>query len=166
MGSRGYGELALVLALMLTACGRGGGELPPDVSGLERLTGIWNAEVTPTTPLLSHPDTTSRANGSITLIPNNWISQAPGAGWTPSHLGATSLDLRPLGFDPRPIQQVPGVVARFEPPDSVWMLIEPARAGETLRLNGRLAGDSIVGHWHYGFPQGGAAGRFVLRRAR
>lgn len=163
---RAEGCLRLVLVLGLTACSGGREDLPPAVAGLERLTGVWTAELAVTIPLLSHADTTARAGGSIALIPNTWVTRPPTGGWTPTHLGASGLDLRPFGFDPRPAQRVPGLMARFEPPDSVWMMIEPARAGESLRLDGRMAGDSVIGLWHYTFSQGGAAGPFVLRRAQ
>ena len=156
--------LTLLTILVLAACG--GGEEDQLYRGSEpgRLAGIWTAELAVSLPLISHPDTTTRVRGSIALIPNNRVSRVPGAGWAPTHLGTTDLDFRPFGFEMRPTERVPGIFARLQLPDSVWLIVDPPHAGESLRLDGRLAGDSVTGLWRYDSRQGGAAGTFVLRR--
>lgn len=156
---------ALLLALSASGCERA--RRPADVPGADALTGEWSAELVVTQPLagrtLAAPAPAAR--GTLSLLRDGRARRVPGLTGPPTHVGARTVRLRPLGFEPRPPGGVPGVAARWIAPDSVEMAFESATPDELFVIRGRMEGDSIAGRWHYGSRgAGGSFGRVVLRR--
>ena len=158
--------VAMLLVLVPAACERA--RPPSDAPGADALTGEWSAELAVTQPLAGRAlaADAAPARGTISLLRDEGGRRVRGLGGPATHVGARTLHLRPFGFDPRPPGNVPGVAARWMPPDSVELAFESTGPDETFTIRGRLAGDSIAGRWHYGSRgAGGASGSAVMRRA-
>jgi hypothetical protein len=143
---------------LLAACGGTGGRSA--VTGRpERLEGRWSVDLRLERPLQLHRDTAAAGtvHAELVLIRN----PAPQGG--PTHFGAYAADFAPFGFASR-AGRVPAVAARLLGGDSVEIALDPGGSRRVM-LRGKLAGDSVAGHWRYDAGRRrAAAGRFVMRR--
>ncbi|HVG43656.1 MAG TPA: hypothetical protein VM890_02965 [Longimicrobium sp.] len=152
------------LLALLAACGGADGH-PARVDRPERLDGRWSVALRLEEPMQLHGDTVAAGTvrGEIALIDNPAVRVAPGLGGTPTHYGVYAADFARFGFAAG-AGQVPTAVARLLDADSVEIALDPA-PGRPVVLAGRLAGDSVAGHWRYAWGRSAAAaGRFVMRR--
>ena len=163
---RTSGTVGLLLAAAFAACG-GRDRSPADEGRPDPLTGIWDAELVVTRPLLGRADSAEvgTAGGRIALLRQDRHSGARGLTGVPTHVGIHTLALHRFGFEPQRRSEVPGVVARWIRPDSVELAFESPNPDESFTIHGRVAGDSIVGSWHYGTRVTGAAGRLRMQRS-
>ena len=165
-GRRDRAAMGLLLAAALAACG--GSDRPPaDGSRPDPLAGVWDAELVLTRPMLGRADSAHAGSvrGRIALLHEDGLRGAPGLTGTPTHVGTHTLTLRRFGFEPRRQDGAPGIVARWVRPDSLELAFESPGGDETFTMRGQLAGDSIVGQWHYSTRVTGAAGRVTMHRA-
>ena len=155
--------LPLFLAL-LAACGGAGGR-SARADRPERLDGRWSVSLRLEEPIRLHGDTAAAGTvrGEIALIDDPVARSAPGLGGSSTHYGVYAADFARFGFAAG-AARVPTAVARLLDADSVEIALDP-EAGHAVRLAGRLAGDSVAGHWRYvSGRSAAAAGRFVMRR--
>jgi len=152
------------LLALLAACGGADGH-PARVDRPERLDGRWSVALRLEEPIQLHGDTAvaGTVRGEIALIDNPAPRAAPGLGGSPTHYGVYAADFAPFGFATG-AAPVPTAVARLLDADSVEIALDP-EADHAVVLAGRLAGDSVAGHWRYESGRAAAAaGRFVMRR--
>jgi hypothetical protein len=144
------------LLALLAACGGSGGSA--GAGDPERLDGRWAVDLRLEAPLRLRGDTAPTVvHGEIVLIDD----PAPRGG--PTHYGAYAADFAPFGFAPR-TGRVPAVAARLLRGDSVEIELDQGGSRRVM-LRGKLAGDSVAGHWRYDAGRRrAAAGRFVMRR--
>ena len=153
----------LPLFALLAACGGADGSVRGEHP--ERLDGRWNVVLRLEEPMQLHGDTVAAGTvrGEIALIDNPAVRAAPGLGGRPTHYGVYAADFARFGFAAG-AGQVPTAVARLLDADSVEIALDP-EPGRPVVLAGRLAGDSVAGHWRYAWGRSAAAaGRFVMRR--
>jgi len=154
--------LSLPLLLLFAACGVAGGR-PARPDHPERLDRRWALDLRLEEPLALRGDTLTAGTvrGEIALIDNPAVRGALVAG-RPTHFGVYTADFAPFGFTVA-TGGIPTAAARLLGADSVEISLDPAD-GRAVVLRGRLAGDSIVGHWRYEAGRSAAAaGRFVMR---
>lgn len=153
----------LCAALLLAACDAPAPGVPQP-PGDDPLSGVWSVRLVMTSPLVGHAVAPDTVRGTITLLHDERRGQVAGLGGAPTHVGVHTLHLDAYGIA-LPEEVVPGVASRLLPRDSVEMAFELIRPDQAFTVRGRIAGDSIVGGWHYsGRATGGASGRAVLRR--
>jgi hypothetical protein len=155
--------LPLLLAL-LAACGAADGR-SARADHPERLDGRWSVALRLEEPMQLRGDTAAAGTvrGEIALIDNPAVRAVAGLGGSPTHYGVYAADFAPFGFAAG-TGHVPTAVARLLDADSVEIALDP-EPGRPVVLAGRLAGDSVAGHWRYTWGRAaGAAGRFVMRR--
>ena len=179
--SRGHALAgAVVLAAALVAC-RGADAARAhtlDEPAARRLVGTWDARFRSDRPDSAAGLGGARATetrGTIALVEDRAGTAYPDVPLA-LHAGAYDVDFRPLGFDPHVADEPPtavattlGAAAGGRTPDSVLVVLSPQGGGRGVTravvLRGRLAGDSVVGHWLTGgVPPFGARGTFVLHR--
>jgi len=149
------------LLALLAACGGG---TPGRADRPERLDGHWAMVLRLEEPIQLRGDTAAGpVRGEISLIDNHVVEREPGFSGRPTHYGVYAADFAPFGFAAG-AGRVPTAVARLLDADSVEIALDP-EPGRPVVLAGRLAGDSVAGHWRYEWGRStGAAGRFVMRR--
>ncbi|HEV7588727.1 MAG TPA: hypothetical protein VGO40_11490 [Longimicrobium sp.] len=152
-----------LLALLAACAGAGGGLGRADRP--ERLDGRWSMALRLEEPMQLHSDTAAAGTvrGEIALIADSVSPAVPGLGARPTHYGVYTADFARFGFGAS-AGRVPTAVARLMDADSVEIALDP-EPGRPVMLAGRLAGDSVAGHWRYEWGRSaGASGRFVMRR--
>jgi hypothetical protein len=153
-----------LLLVLLAGCGAGGRPGSVDQPNRpERLDGRWAMVLRLEEPIELHGDTAAGpVRGELSLIDNHTVGREPGIPGRPTHYGVYAADFAPFGF--AGVGGVPTAVARLLDADSVEIALDP-EPGRPVVLAGRLAGDSVAGHWRYEWGRStGAAGRFVMRR--
>jgi hypothetical protein len=157
-------RLTSLVLPVLAACGGADGHAGREAQP-GRLDGRWSVELRLEQPMQLRGDTAraGTVRGEIALIDNPLGRSATGLGGRPTHSGSYAADFTPFGFTTS-ARHVPTAVARLLDPDSVEIVLDP-EPGHPLVLAGRLASDSVAGHWRYAWGRSaGAAGRFVMRR--
>jgi hypothetical protein len=92
-----------------------------------------------------------------------------------THEGAYDLDVTPFGFSIHATDAPSVAVARLVPvvprgrsaiaEDSLWIVLNPESERFPVRMQGLLAGDSVVGTWSAdAFRVGGGTGHLVMNR--
>ena len=149
---------------LLAGCGAG--VRPGSADRPERLDGRWAMVLRLEEPIQLLGDTAAGpVRGELSLIDNRAVRSAPGLAGRPTHYGVYAADFAPFGFAAG-VGRVPTAVARLLGADSVEIALDP-EGERAVVLAGRLAGDSVAGHWSYEWGRTtGAAGRFVMRRRR
>jgi hypothetical protein len=152
------------LLALLAACGGAGGP-SARTAHPERLDGRWSLALRLEEPMQLHGDTAAAGTvrGEIALIDDSLARTVTGLGGQPTHYGVFAADFARFGFAAS-AGRVPTAVARLLDADSVEIALDP-EPGRPVILAGRLAGDSVAGHWRYEWGRStGASGRFVMRR--
>ena len=134
----------------------------------QRLIGIWDARFQLERPLFAAAD--SRAvnhyvSGELAFLPNRWLTRAYPMIKSASVYGSYDVDFSPFGFDARSDDETPTAVAGWLSSDSLEIVIGNSGSDVTVRMAGRIAGDSISGGWRVLISRtSGGGGRFVMVR--
>ena len=126
-----------------------------------RLSGHWDAEFRLDTVWGGvQPGGERVARGNIVMHPVPHLS--PGADVSRSvHPGRFDVDFSDFGFELTSRDALGWYVGKSE----ARLRLHPAVGGGGVQMNGVFDGDSVTGTWRRDAPNGGAAGRFTLRRA-
>lgn len=125
-----------------------------------RLSGHWDAEFRLDTAWGGvQPGGERVARGNILIHPVPHLT--PGADVSRSvHPGRFDIDFGDFGFELTSRDALGWYVGKSE----ARLRLHPAVGGGGVQMNGVFVGDSITGVWRRDTPNGGAAGRFTLRR--
>ena len=147
-----------------------------------RLVGVWDAVFwldRQYTLMPSVPDT-SPVSGTIVLDEDTHGTVSAEELESPTHVGVYDIDFSRFGFSTREGGSLPGAIARVgeigipqrvaRPPqpatDSLFIVLSPGTPVFTVRMNGRIMGDSASGAWVAStYRSAGGSGHFVMRRA-
>jgi len=138
-------------------------------AGSEHLIGTWDARFHLDRPLLVAQQGGSPirdVSGQLAFLANRSVTQTYPAMPSPSDYGTFDIDFNPFGFDPRSETQTPTAEAWLAG-DSLQMMLGDPTGDITVRMGGRIVGDSITGRWTVLISRtGGGGGRFVMLRHR
>lgn len=163
--------LVCVVAVILAACSdRTAIVKQASAASNQRLIGIWDARFQLERPLFASTD--SRAlnhyvSGELAFLPNRWVTRAYPTMSSATVYGSYDVDFSPFGFDARSNDETPTAVAGWLSSDSLEIIMGDPDSDLSVRLDGRIAGDSITGGWRVLIARsGGSGGRFVMVRHR
>jgi len=141
-----------------------------------RLNGSWQVSFTldRNATVTRNVQDTSQVTGSLAFAEDNHGVVSADELASPTHDGVYDIDFSRFGFSTRTSGSFPGVIARVAVvgnrvgrpgSDSVSIILSPGSQLLTVRMTGRIAGDSIVGGWTAsGYRSAGGTGRFVMQR--
>ena len=158
-----------LLAAMLFACtDRSALERQARAATTQRLIGTWDARFHLDQPLVLRPGSGSVKQdvyGQFAFLANRWLNRDYPTMESPSDYGTFDVDFTPFGFDARTNDEAPTAVAGWLKHDSLEIILGDPQSDMTVRMSGRVAGDSIVGGWRVLVSRtGGGGGRFVMVR--
>jgi hypothetical protein len=146
---------------------------PRDAGNLaqeDRLSGVWRVSLLRGNSERAPSESDSATfRGAVSLLrmaeplAQPWLSLGE-----PTHFGVYTFSRKPLEVPPAIAallrRQLPTAGARLMSGDSVRVVIDPQMDHGALILEGKLAGDSITGHWMVSGYISTPGGRFVMRR--
>jgi hypothetical protein len=154
--------------VMLGACSEDRSVLEQRAESPEtkRLVGTWDANFRLERPLLIGSEPSQREiSGEVAFVANRTLVRAYPTMELPSDAGSFDVDFSPFGFDLRSDSQTPTALAAWHASDSVDIILGEPRGDVSVRMHGRIVGDSIVGGWRVLISRtGGGGGSFVLVR--
>ena len=162
--------LSVSVAILIACSDRSALERQATAESNQRLIGIWNARFQLDRPLFGSAD--SRAidrtvPGELAFLPNRWVTRAYPSMRSATAYGSYDVDFTPFGFDSRSNDETPTAVAGWLNSDSLEIIIGDPESDVSVRMDGRIAGDSIAGGWRVLIARtGGSGGRFVMLRHR
>ena len=159
------------LAVILIACSdRSALERQADAASNQRLIGIWDARFQLERPLFGTADSGAlnhSVRGELAFLANRWVTRAYPTMRSATAYGSYDVDFTPFGFDSRSNDETPTAVAGWLSSDSLEIIIGDPESDVSVRMDGRIAGDSIAGGWRVLIARsGGSGGRFVMVRHR
>jgi hypothetical protein len=135
----------------------------------QHLIGTWDARFHLDRPLLVAQQAGSPlrdVSGQLAFLANHSVTQTYPAMPSPSDYGTFDIDFNPFGFDPRSDNETPTAEAWLGG-DSLQVMLGDPTGDITVRMSGRVVGDSISGQWTVLISRtGGGGGRFVMLRHR
>ena len=158
-----------LLAAMLFACtDRSALERQARAANTQRLIGTWDAHFRLDRALIISSDSESmkqEVRGQLAFLANRSVDRGYPTMNSPSAYGSFDVDFTRFGFDARSDDEPPTAVAGWLSADSLEIILGDPRSDVTVRMAGRVAGDSIVGGWRVLVARtGGGGGRFVMVR--
>jgi hypothetical protein len=158
-------RIAMILLVLFAVTGCKASRSDEESANAAALTGTWVVDFTLESHVAPGPLPLERTvRGEIVLLQNPSLSREAGLRGEPTHSGSYTARFRAFGFEMSGGHEVPALIARLAPSDSVEIVLQPDREAP-LRLAGILSGDSVTGRWSYAsYRGGGASGRFVMRR--
>jgi hypothetical protein len=143
-------------------------ERQAQTAATQRLIGTWDAGFRLDRALILRPDSESmkrEINGQLAFLANRSVNRGYPTMNSPSADGTFDVDFTPFGFDTRSDDEPPRAVAGWLSADSLEIILGDPRSDVTVRMAGRVGGDSIVGGWRVLVARtGGGGGRFVMVR--
>jgi hypothetical protein len=154
---------------MLIACNdRSALERQARAATTQRLIGAWDAGFHLDRALILRPDSESMKrviHGQLAFLANRSVDRAYPTMNSPSAYGSFDVDFSPFGFDARSDDEPPMAVAGWLSADSLEIILGDPRSDVTVRMTGRVTGDSIIGGWRVLVARtGGGGGHFVMVR--
>jgi hypothetical protein len=158
-----------VVAVILVACSdRSALVKQAAAASNQRLIGIWDVHFQLERPLFAVGGSSAinqHVSGEVAFLPNRWVTRAYPTMNSATVYGSYDVDFTPFGFDPRSNDETPTAVAGWRSADSLEIIIGDPDSDLSVQLDGRLAGDSIIGGWRVMIARsGGSGGRFVMIR--
>ena len=103
--------------------------------------------------------------GELAFLANRSVNRAYPTMDSPAAYGAFDVDFTPFGFDARSDDETPIAAAGWLSPDTTEIILGDPSSDITVRMRGRVTGDSIAGSWRVLVSRtGGGGGRFVMVR--
>lgn len=137
--------------------------------GSQHLIGTWDVRFHLDRPVLVAQQAGSPirdVSGQLAFLANRWVTQSYPAMPSPSDFGTFDVDFSPFGFDPRSENETPTAEAWLGN-DSLQVMLGDPTGDITVRMGGRVVGDSITGRWTVLISRtGGGGGRFTMLRHR
>lgn len=162
-------EFFLVIAASVGCTDHAALERQALATGTQHLIGTWDARFHLDRPLLVAQQTgfpVRDVSGQLGFLANHSVTQTYPAMPLPSDYGTFDIDFNPFGFDPRSENETPTAEAWLAGDSLQVMLGDPA-GDITVRMGGRVVGDSVTGRWTVLISRtGGGGGRFVMLRHR
>ncbi len=157
-----------VIAALLIACNdRSTLERQARSASSQRLIGMWDVRFHLDRPLVAQmgsDSATQDISGELAFLANRWMRRVYPIG-SPSDYGSFDVDFAPFGFDARSNDETPTAVAGWISDDSLEIILGDPNSDVTVRMAGRVSGDSVAGGWRVLIARtGGGGGRFVMVR--
>ncbi|HEY3257402.1 MAG TPA: hypothetical protein VGJ64_00990 [Gemmatimonadaceae bacterium] len=157
--------------MMLFACtDRSALERQARAASTQQLIGTWDARFHLDRALMVSPDSASmkqEIHGQLAFLANRSVDRGYPTMNSPSAYGSFDVDFTPFGFDARSDDEPPTAVAGWLSADSLEIILGDPWSDVTVRMAGRVGGDSIVGGWRVLVARtGGGGGRFAMVRHR
>ena len=135
----------------------------------QHLIGTWDARFHLDRPLFATSQSglpIKDVSGQLAFLANRWVTRTYPAMASPSDYGTFDVDFTAFGFDPRNENETPTAEAWLHN-DSLQVILGDPTSDITVRMGGRIVGDSIVGKWTVLISRtGGGGGDFVMLRHR
>lgn len=159
----------LVFASVIACSDRSAPDRRAPATTGQHLIGTWDARFHLDRPLLVAQQSGSQirdVSGQLAFLANHSVTQTYPAMPSPSDYGTFDIDFNPFGFDPRSENETPTAEAWLTG-DSLQVMLGDPTGDITVRMGGRLVGDSITGSWTVLISRtGGGGGRFLMLRHR
>ena len=161
-------RLALVATMLIACNDYGGADREARAVDTRQLVGTWDAHFYLERPLVVGSDSESTkqpVRGELAFLANRSVGQVYPMMESPSANGAFDVDFRPFGFDVRSGGETPVATAGWLGTDSLEIILGNPDSDITVRMRGKIAGDSIAGTWRVLLSRtGGGGGRFLMVR--